>query len=443
MKNIMVILLAAGDATRFWPISGKYNLYFLGKSLPDYQLEQLQRFGLTDIIIVVNEQNISFFTSLKSKFPQLNMAIVKQTIESGMAGAVLSAKKYIQGKSILVLNQSDLFEDLIFDELLGMLKLDNDGIMAGTMTDSDFPGGYLTLENDKVMELVEKPGINGKPSNIVKFVCDYFRTADSFIQEIERLKTSSDDRYEQALDALIKKGLAFKFMPYKGYWGYLKYPWHILNLTDYFLRQIKGRQTEGASIDKSAKIIGNVVIDREAKIMEGAKIAGPAYIGKGSVVGNNALVRESIIGDRSVIGYKTEIVRSYIGANCWFHSNYIGDSVISDNVSLGAGTITANYKLDEDLIKSPIAGKMIDTGRIKLGTMIGSNVRIGVNSSLMPGIKIGKNSMVGASVMLNLDLPDDTFCSVGKLDYVMKKNKKAIYKMDRQNLLDKLISKKA
>jgi acetyltransferase-like isoleucine patch superfamily enzyme len=41
----------------------------------------------------------------------------------------------------------------------------------------------------------------------------------------------------------------------------------------------------------------------------------------------------------------------------------------------------------------------------------------------MPGIKIGKNSFVGSGVVLEKDLPEDSFCTV-KPGYVIKKNKK-------------------
>jgi len=67
-------------------------------------------------------------------------------------------------------------------------------------------------------------------------------------------------------------------------------------------------------------------------VLENAVIRGPVYIGANSIIGNNALVRDhSHIGSNSVIGYSTEVKHSYIGDNCWFHSNYIGDSIVDNN----------------------------------------------------------------------------------------------------------------
>ncbi len=87
-------------------------------------------------------------------------------------------------------------------------------------------------------------------------------------------------------------------------------------------------------------------------MFEGACIKGPCYIGENSVVGGNSLVRDfSSLGSNCVVGFSTEIKHSLIGDNCWFHMNYIGDSIISNNCLFGAGTITANFRFDENNVK--------------------------------------------------------------------------------------------
>ena len=48
----------------------------------------------------------------------------------------------------------------------------------------------------------------------------------------------------------------------------------------------------------------------------------------------------------------------------------------------------------------------MNSKRTKLGAIIGSHVRIGVNTSIMPGIKIGTNSMIGAGLRIDRDIPD-------------------------------------
>ncbi len=72
-----------------------------------------------------------------------------------------------------------------------------------------------------------------------------------------------------------------------------------------------------------------------------------------------------------------------------------------------------------------VKGEKINTHRTKLGSMIGANVRIGVNASIMPGIKIGSGSMIGAGVTLDTDLSEGSFC-YAKGGYVVKKNTKHV-----------------
>ena len=145
-------------------------------------------------------------------------------------------------------------------------------------------------------------------------------------------------------------------------------------------------------------IEGNVIIEKNVRVLPHACIKGPCFIGEGTIIGNNSLVRGSSVGKHCVIGYNTEVARSLIADNCWFHSNYIGDSVIEPDVSFGAGALTANFRLDQKEIKG--------TNRTKLGAIIGQGTRVGVNTSLMPGISLGHHSVVGPGLVLKQDLQD-------------------------------------
>lgn len=431
MKDIVVLVLAGGDGDRFWPFADKHSMPFFGRTLAYQTLSQLRKFGFKNIVIVVSSSNELVFNRVKKEFSDLLINLVIQTDLRGQAGAILSAKKFIKGKKLLVINGADIYEDLLLASLTKNLKHNPDGIIVGIKQDIYFLGGYLKLSKEKIIGVVEKPPPENIPSNIVKLVFDYFSDADLLLNAISKITSSTDDIFEKAIDLLINEGLDFKFLQYKGFWGSLKYPWHVLDITSYYLHKLSGLKIKKAFVHKSASISGNVIIEEGVKILENTKILGPAYIGRGSVIGQNCLVRESIVGANCVVGYSTEIARSYIGDNCWFHTNYVGDSVICDNVSMGAGAVLANYKLDETTIKSSINQQKIDTAKVKLGSMIGKNVRIGVNCSIMPGVKIGMNSFVGAAVLLDKDLPDNKYCLAAGSNYVVKDNLVNISKKTR------------
>jgi bifunctional UDP-N-acetylglucosamine pyrophosphorylase/glucosamine-1-phosphate N-acetyltransferase len=149
------------------------------------------------------------------------------------------------------------------------------------------------------------------------------------------------------------------------------------------------------------------------------------------------LIRDSSIGSDCVVGYGTEIKHSYIGDGCWFHSNYIGDSVIEDDCSFGAGAITANFRLDETIISSRIGNDKINTGHDKLGAIIGRGCRIGINSSIMPGITIGANSFVGAHINLTHNLEAGKM-ALSKSDYLVMPNLWSVSDNKREELMKKL-----
>ena len=242
---------------------------------------------------------------------------------------------------------------------------------------------------------------------------------------------TSDDHYERAMGSLMAHKI-FKAVPYQGPWKAIKYPWHVLDAMEYFLGQIQGQNiAPDAHIASNAIISGPAIIEPGVRMFAGSCVVGPAYIGAGAIIGNNALVRDSMIGRNSVVGFSTEIARSYVGNDVWFHTNYIGDSVIDSNVSFGSGGITANLRLDEKNIKSAVKGQRLDTGRAKLGAIVGSGARIGVNALLMPGIKVGQSSLVGPGVVMHDDVPDSVQVLV-KQDLEIRSAQAAAQASDRE-----------
>ncbi|MGB9707169.1 MAG: DapH/DapD/GlmU-related protein, partial [Microgenomates group bacterium] len=56
-----------------------------------------------------------------------------------------------------------------------------------------------------------------------------------------------------------------------------------------------------------------------------------------------------------------------------------------------------------------------DTQRQKLGAIIGENCRIGVNATLLPGIKIGKSTFIGPGEVIRDDVSDNKFFYKNKI----------------------------
>ena len=385
--KLTALILAGGIGKRLWPLTTDKALFdFAGRPLIDYVIDDLKTAGITQLVIVTNPDN---HAQLQTLYPQTQITIQDQP--TGMADAILTAQELISGP-ILIINASDLFHPDI------ITAIDPTQIcLTGLKTTQFLPAGYFKLAGSKPIAIIEKPAEADRPSDLVKLVMDYFPDPQVLFSQLKRTKTA-DHAYEQAVTQIIKNQ-SVSLYHYTGRFNQLKYPWQVLSMMETILQtRLKPGRAADVSIHPTAVVDDHVTLEPGVKIMAHATVAGPSYIGARTVIGNNALVRQSMIGPDCVVGYNTEIARSWVGEKCWFHSNYIGDSVLEADISFGAGAITANFRLDQQPIK--------DTGRTKLGAIIGRGSRVGVNTSLMPGIKIGKQAVIGPGLVVKADLHD-------------------------------------
>lgn len=410
-----VVLLSAGRSVRMQPVKDKNFLQFCGKSLIEHQLKALRQAGFRDILVVGGKHNLSALKKIAKNVKE------QKDLDLGMAGAVLTAANWVGKDPFLVVSANDVVDESAYELIKKNIKAD-EGLLVAKKVNEYFPGGYLKIEKNIIKTIVEKPLKGKEPSKLINIVIHYHPQPKALFENLKKeIKNgNANDMYERALQSLFDSGIVYRAVPFLGFWQPIKYPWHILDLMNWFFEkcQCKGKNI---SIAASAKIDGNVVIDDGVKIMDNAVIVGPAYIGKNSIIATNALVRGSHIGANCVIGFSSEIARSYVGDNVWTHSNYIGDSVIGDNVSFGSGAVTGNLRLDEKNIFVNVNGGKIDSGRVKLGLITGDNIRCGINASFMPGVKIGSNSFVGAGIAVGQDIPDGSYVT-GKWELKIKPN---------------------
>ena len=86
------------------------------------------------------------------------------------------------------------------------------------------------------------------------------------------------------------------------------------------------------------------------------------------------------------------------------HLSYIGDSILGEYSNLGAGTTTANLRHDGKNIKMSIKDKRVDTGRRKLGIIMGDRVKTGIGVSLLPGVKIDGGKWINEHDFITRDV---------------------------------------
>lgn len=167
---------------------------------------------------------------------------------------------------------------------------------------------------------------------------------------------------------------------------------------------LKEEKLEGAAVILPGSYLFNdkIIIGPGTIVEPGVLIKGPVVIGNDTEIRQGAYVREDcLVGNGCVVGHTTEIKGSIMldGAKAG-HFAYIGDSILGNDVNLGAGTKLANLKMIPGSVIITVKRKRYNTGRRKLGAVLGDLTETGCNSVTSPGTMIGPRSVIypGVSV---------------------------------------------
>ena len=195
----------------------------------------------------------------------------------------------------------------------------------------------------------------------------------------------------------------------KPYLMQFTYPWEALaGIHDYILEL-------GPTLPKDLydEVSEHVWIAKSAKVFDSAYIGAPCIIGENSQVRQCAFIRgDALVGNNCVVGNSAELKNVIISNNCEVpHYNYCGDSILGFHAHMGAGSITSNIKADRKNIV--IKGTQhYETGRRKIGAILGDYAEIGCNAVLNPGTIVGKNSQIYPTTCVRGVIPSNTIVKV-------------------------------
>lgn len=170
------------------------------------------------------------------------------------------------------------------------------------------------------------------------------------------------------------------------------YPWQVLSHLCDFIRAL-GQQLPA---DEYEQVSAGVWVARTARLAATLHIDSPAIIGHDTELRPSAYIRGGVlVGDEAVVGNSTELKNCILFDGVQVpHFNYVGDSILGYRAHMGAGAITSNVKSDgtDVTIRSDLFS--LETGRRKLGALLGDRAEIGCNTVLNPGTVIGRESTV-------------------------------------------------
>lgn len=160
---------------------------------------------------------------------------------------------------------------------------------------------------------------------------------------------------------------------------------------------------EGQVVIEDGVHIGPNCVIKDSVLRQGAIVKANSHldgaeVGEGADCGPFARLRPgTVLGAKAHVGNFVELKNAKLGAGAKAgHLSYLGDAEIGARTNIGAGTITCNYD-----------------GANKFKTVLGEDVFIGSNSSLVAPVSLGDGATTGAGSTVTTDVPANTL-AVGR-----------------------------
>ena len=427
------ILLAAGEGLRLRPLTEttpKPLLKVLGEPILKRSISGLNKYGIESFIIITNYLEEQIKEYIEKEFPKLEIDFVHQKEIKGTANALVLAKDKIREDFLIAVNGDCVYSDSLIRKTVEAAQKKIISV-GGKFTEEITKYGAIILDSNKVpVKMIEKPSKDEMEEGYAN-IGIYSLSREIFdIIEVMEKKNSISPRGEyeipDAVNSLLEmKKYSAQLVELKNddYWFDIGRPWNLLDANETLISYCK-EEREG-TIESGATLKGKIIIKKDAIIRSGVYIEGPVFIDEGADIGPNCYIRScTYLGKKSRIGNGCEIKNSIIEDNSHAaHLSYIGDSIIGPRCNFGAGTITANLRLDKKTIPVKIKGNKEDSQRRKLGVIIGEGVETGIGALLMPGVKIGSNSWVGAGTIVDEDIPSESIY-FGTQKYTLRRKRK-------------------
>ncbi len=396
------VVLAAGRGTRMRPLTDRRPKPLLpvgDRSLLAGVLDACLPV-VDEFVIVTGYRGAAIEDAIGDRYAGAPVNYVEQADPAGTAHAVLQAKEIVDD-DFLVVNG-----DVVIEESLPRSLAEADGT-AIAVTEVEDPRSYGVVsladdggttddaathestgaEHPTLETIVEKPA--DPPTNLANVGCYAFE-ADAF-DALEATGESERGEFEltETLEILLDRGTGISVVEYDGRWLDVGRPWELLEATEAVLEDLSGRVDGEVAAD--ATLDGEVLVEAGARVRSGVTIEGPAIVRSGAEVGPNAYVRGStVIGPDVRVGHAVEVKNSVVMAGSAVgHLAYVGDSVIDREVNFGAGTVVANLRHDDATVRMTVKGERVDTGRRKLGVVLGEGVKTGIDTNLNAGVVLG------------------------------------------------------
>ncbi|MBN3894393.1 MAG: bifunctional UDP-N-acetylglucosamine diphosphorylase/glucosamine-1-phosphate N-acetyltransferase GlmU [Nostoc sp. NOS(2021)] len=441
---VVVAILAAGRGTRMKSRLPKVLHSLGGRSLVERVLESVEPLSPSRRIVIVGYQSEEVQAAMHS-IPSLEF--VEQTVQLGTGHAIQQLLPHLEDYTgdLLILN-GDL--PLIRSETLKqMLQTHAQNQNAATILTSHLPdptgyGRVFCNDENFVQQMVEHKDCTAaqRQNHRINAGVYCFRWPD-LAKVLPHLQANNVQKEYYLTDAVTQVGqvMAVNVEDYQEILG-INDRLQLATASEILQRRVKEKwmlagvtliDPTSITIDETVELQPDVIIEPQTHLRGNTVIKTGSHIGPGSLIENsqlseNVTVQYSVVINSTVqagsrIGpYAHLRGQVQVGAGCRVgnfvelkntqlgdrtnaaHLSYIGDSVVGNQVNIGAGTITANY----DGVK-------------KHRTKIGDRTKTGANSVLVAPITLGDDVYIAAGSTITEDVPNDSL-AIGRSRQVVK-----------------------
>ncbi|RLE51053.1 MAG: hypothetical protein DRJ20_02680 [Candidatus Methanomethylicota archaeon] len=398
------VVLAAGLGSRLNPLTAtrpKHLLPIAGKPILEHIIVALKEAGVEEIGVVVHyfKEKIAELLGSGEKYG-VKITYIEQGGAKGTAHAIMAAKNYV-GSEIFVVVYGDVTARA--SVIREALKLHEEVGAAATMVSVEVedPWNYGVLsidENGLLVRVVEKPKRGEEPSNLINAGI-YVLDGSKVFQQIERTPISprGEIEFTDTLQLLVNRDEKVAVLRTSREWWFdIGRPWDLLDANKALLKELAEREgwMGGVKVDASAKIedevelVPPVVIGRGCVVKRRSVIGPNTVLCSGVTVGVNCKIENTIILSRSNIGNSCKISHSIVG----------GDCVVESDVEF------RSWNPDGSNIFMTIKGVRVDSGRKKMGSVVGDYSFIGRGAVIAPGTSIFPWSVVPRRMLVFSDV---------------------------------------
>ncbi len=438
------IILTAGKGSKIWPYGVTKNkavLPIANRPVISWTVDALRSAGVERFHVVTGHRQEQITHAVAG---MSGISFHAQTGGWGTVPALLSAWDLAQEDQIVVVYGDVLVAQEDIQNLVKNHK--ESGSIATALLQplgSEPPNDWLCaqLNGERIAYVLGHPRDNVTHRFCGAFVFDkrflpYLQGNPGIMHSVQVGMMPADEAHiEESIQIAIEDHQEIRAVEAKYPFIDLDKPWHLLEGNTAWLRYQSSKLTKNqigknAKISGSATINGRVVIGEDSEIGAGVIVEGDLWVGantqivQGAIIepnvsiGSNCLIRRycqietgTSVGDRCVVGHCAEVSGIMMRMVYAYHyGEYWG--VLGEASDLGAATVCGNLRFDDMQTAHRIKGRREIPRSGANAAYLGDYVRTGVNAIIMPGVKVGPYSILGAGAIVEEDVPDRTLLYV-------------------------------